>query len=259
MRFLVVGSSLRGVKDRPSPYKMTQQHLLPKFGPGKDADGKATASVLTATEEDGDGKDCEAEAAPGRQGAGPEAEEPKTHMPAANLNIDTESERDGSSLPGTADVVQEPLPDGRGSDACDSSPVRSEPRPPGSGSCEPQAEARGPEEFPVHAEPAEIFPAKAMARGGLVERLSHYAFWGRKNPFRQKPAVRKRATPVQGELLLEGVKVVRNDLNETDLEVVPTPKLPEKPVEQLEHHANAEPAKLAWRRIAARLFGGRRT
>jgi len=235
MRFLVVGSSLRGVKDRPSPYKMTQQHLLPKFGPGKDADGKATASVLTATEEDSDGKDCETEIAPGRQGAGPEAEERKTNMPpAANLNIETASERAGTSLPETADVIQEPLPDGRGSDACHPSPIRSEP-------------------------PAEIIAAKATARGGLVERLSRYAFWRRKNPFRPKPAARKRATPVQGELLLEGVKVVRNDLNETDLEVVPTPKPPEKPVEPTERHANAEPAKLAWRRIAARLFGGRRT
>jgi hypothetical protein len=238
---------------------MTQQHLLPKFGPGKDADLKATASVLTATEEDSDGKDCDAEAVPGPRGAEAEAEERKTNMPAANLNIDTASERDGSSLPRTADVRHEPLPDGRGSDACNSSPIRSEPRPPGSGSCEPQAEARGREEFPVHAEPAEIFPAKATARGGLVERLSRYGFWGRKNPFRQKPALRKRATPVQGELLLEGVKVVRNDLNETDLEVVPMPKPPEKPVEPAERHANAEPAKLAWRRIAARLFGGRRT
>src|SRR5437667_3105237 len=136
MRFLVVGSSLRGVKDRPSPYKMTQQHLLPKFGPGKEAEGKtgvsvlttteedsdlvqspkskvqSQVSVLTTTEEDGDGKDAEADGACAVQSAAPpETEERKTNMPA-NLNIETASERVGSSLAGAAEVVREPLPDG---------------------------------------------------------------------------------------------------------------------------------------------------
>src|SRR5881394_150918 len=97
MRFLVVGSSLRGVKDRPSPYKMTQQHLLPKFGPGKDADGKAGGAVLTATSgEDGSdestkfatkvatkvtGEECDGDLQP----ACSETEEMKAELPAVNL------------------------------------------------------------------------------------------------------------------------------------------------------------------------------
>jgi hypothetical protein len=253
---------------------MTQQHLLPKFGSGKEAEGKATESVLTATEED-DGKDAEADgpcsvqssACSTRTGtaARPEAEERKTNMLVANLNIEPASERAGSSLPGTksastaaatAGDVREPLPDGRGSDACHPSPLLAEPGASGSGSV-----AREQEEFPARAEPAERIAAKPAPRSGLVERLSRYAFWRRgKNPFRPKQTVRKRTAPVQGELLLEGVKVVRNDLNETDLEVVSSPKLPEKPaepVESAESAANAEPARQAWRRIAARLLGGR--
>src|SRR5881394_2025440 len=53
MRFLVVGSSLRGVKDRPCPYKMTQQHLLPKFGPGKPAEAKSVVPLSSAKEPGG--------------------------------------------------------------------------------------------------------------------------------------------------------------------------------------------------------------
>src|SRR5437667_10116602 len=41
IRLLAAGSSLRGIKDRRSPYKMTQQHLLPKFGSGKPGEPKA--------------------------------------------------------------------------------------------------------------------------------------------------------------------------------------------------------------------------
>src|SRR5262245_51682917 len=32
MRWLAVGRSLNSIRDRPSPYKMTQQNLVPRFG-----------------------------------------------------------------------------------------------------------------------------------------------------------------------------------------------------------------------------------
>src|SRR5437763_1274534 len=41
IRLLTAGSSLKGIKDRRSPYKMTQQHLLPKFGSGEEAEERA--------------------------------------------------------------------------------------------------------------------------------------------------------------------------------------------------------------------------
>src|SRR5438552_2255082 len=48
IRLLAAGSSLRGIRDRRSPYKMTQQHLLPKFGSGKPADNAVTDPVSLA-------------------------------------------------------------------------------------------------------------------------------------------------------------------------------------------------------------------
>src|SRR5438477_11832720 len=45
MRLLAVGSSIRGIKDRPSPYKMTQQHLLPKFGVSKPGETKCAEAA----------------------------------------------------------------------------------------------------------------------------------------------------------------------------------------------------------------------
>lgn len=39
MQLLTVGRSFRTVQDRPSPYKMTEQCLLPKFGRGAAIEG----------------------------------------------------------------------------------------------------------------------------------------------------------------------------------------------------------------------------
>src|SRR5206468_11764074 len=50
MRLLVAGSSLRGIRDRRSPYKMTQQHLLPKFGAGKPTDTKGVVPAAAGPE-----------------------------------------------------------------------------------------------------------------------------------------------------------------------------------------------------------------
>src|SRR5688572_20015679 len=38
MRLLTATRSISDVKNEPSPYRMSQQHLLPKFGPRKPAD-----------------------------------------------------------------------------------------------------------------------------------------------------------------------------------------------------------------------------
>ena len=77
-----------------------------------------------------------------------------------------------------------------------------------------------------------------------------------KNPFRAKPAMPSVTAPVQGELALETVKVVRNDLSDSDLEVVPAvlavPEPPPKPVAAPEAHA-VEGSN--WGRITSRLFG----
>jgi hypothetical protein len=182
IRLLAAGSSLRGIKDHPSPYKMTQDHLLPKFGSNKDAE-------------------------PQEQGLMPTPASPPALRPA----------RETLPSPGTI--------------------------PPASGN---EIRVAGADAATPSAPPA---PTK----GGPFLRWAHG-----KNPFRPKLAVKKRPVPVQGELLLEGVKVVRNDLNETDLEVVPAIKPPEGPPTPTPGGASPETARRSWRRIAERLFGRRR-
>lgn len=68
------------------------------------------------------------------------------------------------------------------------------------------------------AEPAPVSSARpTAARSGWVQKL---------NPFAAQRAPVPRS-PVQGELSLDKVKPVRNDLSETDLELVAARKPPE--------------------------------
>jgi hypothetical protein len=66
---------------------------------------------------------------------------------------------------------------------------------------------------------------------------------------------------VQAELSLEKIKVVRNDLSDTDLEVVtiqkPTAESRAEPAGQ--RLERTEPAETAWGRVASRFFGADKT
>ena len=102
----------------------------------------------------------------------------------------------------------------------------------------------------LEASPGSTMPTPPLAKISFLR-------WAQgKNPFRPKPAVKKRPAPVQGELLLESVKVVRNDLNEADLELVPL-RSPEPAPQRNPSSAKAKNARPAWRRMATRLFGNR--
>ena len=51
MRLLAVGKSIIGIRDERSPFKMTQDNLLPKFGLAKSAEPKpATAAEAAGVE-----------------------------------------------------------------------------------------------------------------------------------------------------------------------------------------------------------------
>lgn len=57
--------------------------------------------------------------------------------------------------------------------------------------------------------------------GGCIGKINPVSWWSQRRR-KVKPAIpRFNKTPVQGELSLEQVKVVRNDLSDADLEVVP--------------------------------------
>ncbi len=87
----------------------------------------------------------------------------------------------------------------------------------------------------------------------------------RSNPF--APAARPKAdapkAPVQSELTLDKIKVVRNDLSDADYEVVPRQELPRqaelkpyrKPNKPAMVPANDELGSKAWGWLGSRLFG----
>ena len=106
----------------------------------------------------------------------------------------------------------------------------------------------------------------SLASASAPSKLEHAFPFGRwtlfKSPFNRVPAVtpmsKSDAGPVQGELLLDAVKPVRNDLSDSDLEVVelaarktgPTATCVAAPVS-----AASEPALPAWRRVSAQFSG----
>lgn len=88
-------------------------------------------------------------------------------------------------------------------------------------------------------------PAAAASTGRGLRRL---------NPFASKSAAARPL--VQAELSLDAVKVVRNDLSDADLELIPVQ--PAKTVEALPvstEGASVGRAPTVWSRLTAKLFG----
>ncbi|HWH71476.1 MAG TPA: hypothetical protein VNT26_19020 [Candidatus Sulfotelmatobacter sp.] len=77
-----------------------------------------------------------------------------------------------------------------------------------------------------------------------------------------KAAVPRLAkSPVQGELSLDAIKVVRNDLSDSDLEVIPaqTPVPQASPAPAPVPVESAETVGATWSRVSTRLFGAGKT
>lgn len=100
---------------------------------------------------------------------------------------------------------------------------------------------------PARPEPASLSPVNdSRGWAGKVGR-----WFGRGRSDRRRPGARGPRALVQGELCLENVTVVRNDLNDSDLEVVARPAEPEPAGATLD----PLPARQAWSRVGQRLFG----
>jgi hypothetical protein len=89
-----------------------------------------------------------------------------------------------------------------------------------------------------------------------VQQLCRSLEWvSRLNPFaiqraRRKPVAKNEETPRQTELSLDAVKVLRNDLHDADVEIVPLKSRPP-------HEATVpvlEPAKKSWELLGERLL-----
>ena len=102
---------------------------------------------------------------------------------------------------------------------------------------------------------AGLAPAPAVAKPPVRAAYPHGRWTFRKQPQPQAPLTSESGA-VQGELALDLVKVVRNDLNDADLEVVSKPKPPSPPAAPV-----AAPQKAVagagpfWSRISSRWFG----
>ncbi len=89
---------------------------------------------------------------------------------------------------------------------------------------------------------------------------SKVLFWRRPKAAHQ--AVPRFSKPlVQGELSLDGVKVVRNDLSDSDLEIVPAKSRPTTPTAEAVTSSISKDgtSETAWGRVAGRLFGASKT
>src|SRR5882672_11502177 len=112
---------------------------------------------------------------------------------------------------------------------------------------------------PVEAE----LPAGRVADPSAPEQVFPLGRWTLfKNPFSKVANPKAAEAPTQGELSLDTVKPVRNDLSDSDLEVVPTGKSAPVAGPTLTTSGAPVPGRtdaLVWDRIKAQFLGVGRT
>ncbi len=101
------------------------------------------------------------------------------------------------------------------------------------------------------AEMAPPAPAKSSASSPLRFPPGRWTF--KRNPFSSRAVTVAVQPAVQSELSLEAVKVVRNDLSDADLELVPLLKRTASFAPRVQPRPHA--ITRMWERLTARLFG----
>ena len=180
LRLLTAGKSLIGVQQVAGRYRMTDPRAMPKFGEGKNPFKGKTEKV---------------ESQPGAALTKPE----KAISIAAGKTNGAAAKLAQASLPGAEKneavaAAGEPLP------KKPELPAAKQPR--------------------VEASPSKQSAVKASGpKHGWASKISSLKKLLRRDAARAAKAARE-LRPVQGELSLEKIKVMRNDLSESDLEVV---------------------------------------
>jgi hypothetical protein len=201
LRLLTAGKSLVGVRDADSRYRLTNQRLLPQFGPARNPFSYSREIETAPTE--------------------------------AMLPVD-----DGGN--GAA------REEGLKANGIETTPamVRS------------VAQGHGAPTIARGHQLAEALRLRAAALlSGCKAKLA--AILGRVQVKAAKPAIpRFTKAPVQGELSLDKIKVVRNDLSDADLEVVPArmPATPPNSGTALPGEAGRGVEASRWRKVATGLF-----
>lgn len=227
-----------GMRNTHSPYRMRTENLLPKFESAKNPFAHSTKASQTVAPAKTDSATIVAAPELPVLVVAPEIKPAPTVMP-------TEFLFDDQAQPAVVPVIVKEV------QAVESVPVAKE---------EVALNMAAPAEVipqtlelqPV-AKVAPVAPVtpKAPMFSGLMKKVNPLAYL----PAREAVKPARPRTAVQTELSLERVKVVRNDLSDTDLEVIPA-KLagkPENPAPRLQPAARTEETALG--RLTSRFFG----
>jgi hypothetical protein len=278
LKFLATGKSLVGMKDRSTPYRMRAANLLPKF----ESDKNPFASTTLA-----DGTLVPAESP---------AAEPMTAQPviapAKPAIMETLSLFDNTHSPTPATPAREKK-------VATVHPVMAfapKAPAPASATVPPATPAAAPAEYvlvnrpvavakPKAAQPAPqpvapapvaasvahtnvpalaATPGKSFSFVNMFKKLNPLAFIKAKRTERNAVRSRSLRPPVQAELSLEKIKVMRNDLSDADLEVVPArqPMMPAMTTMQSTAPATPAPAPAKpgpLNRLTSRIFHASQT
>jgi hypothetical protein len=187
LRLLTAGKSLIGVQQATGRYRLPDPRSMPKFGDGKIKTRPAKV---------------ESEARP----AGGTAEQ-MNRAAAIAVAEKLETELTVSAAAPAPARASEP----RQAMAEMAGPAEARTQ-------EPQTE-KSPEAVSTSPGAETKTPGKRSGNGWISKLSSLKKIWQRNEARASKP--RPELRPVQGELSLDKIKVVRNDLSESDLEVVP--------------------------------------
>ena len=132
-----------------------------------------------------------------------------------------------------------------------SHPVVAEPRAPVT---QPEPQAKKKNMNALHTLPPA--PSRGASNAALMSAFP-LGRWTRlrKNPFGTKSHRPGATAPVQGELRLDLVRPVRNDLSDADLEVVEAPEPVAAAQESTAGPSIDESNRFLWSRLTARIFG----
>ena len=223
LRLLAAGRSLVGMKDITARYRMRTAGLLPKFGSPKNP-----FSVPTK---------AEVKPKPGISPvAGSTATKPE---PVKMETVPLFGGKPKAAVTPTIPVAP----------VAPVAPVKAK---------EPVREtfqAARPELKPKPAKPVTA-ARKPVAFGGWVTRINPLPLLRRLKPGANKsPKPRPARAAVQGELSLEKVKVVRNDLNDADVELLPARPTVATSASSAISPAMTKTEPTTWNRLTSRLLG----
>jgi hypothetical protein len=193
IQLLSVGRSFSNGQDLQNPYKVTQGFSLPKFGDVRPVKRKASASQPAGPAPNALKLQAAAEA---------EAKSAATGSPAGRSQSALAVPEKLCSEAQSPSVAEASSPSAgpAGENGCDSAP-------------EDERHSSGTSAASAHDVPTNSFPNPVTYPLGRWTSLTHLLV--------RHESPKRSAEPVQGEFCLDAVKVVRNDLHDADVELVP--------------------------------------